>query len=92
MHCIWIEGIHPVAILSGKENYVVLQTAGKELFKDINGLIPTGNINVNGKEIKLEFYLGGDYKVSQWSQGYRYIIIPILGNVYLASQENLKVT
>jgi hypothetical protein len=41
-----------------------LQTAGRQLFKDINELIAAGKVYVNGKEIKLKFYLGGDYKVS----------------------------
>lgn len=41
----------------------MLQTAGKNLFKEINDLIATRKINVHGKEINLEFYLGGDYKV-----------------------------
>ena len=51
-----------MGILSGKEDYTVLQTAGRELFKEINDLIIDGKVNVNGKEIKLEFYLGCDYK------------------------------
>jgi hypothetical protein len=59
-----IIGIHPFAILSGKENYEVLQTAGREVFKEINDLIDAGKTYINGKEIQLEFYLGGDYKVS----------------------------
>jgi hypothetical protein len=41
----------------------VLQTAGKNLFKEINDLIATREINIDGKKINLEFYLGGDYKV-----------------------------
>ncbi|CAB4001807.1 Hypothetical predicted protein [Paramuricea clavata] len=56
------KGIHTVAILNGKEDYGVLQTAGKNLFKEINDLIATREINVDGKKINLEFYLGGDYK------------------------------
>ena len=57
------QGIHPFAIINVKEDYNVLQTAGRELFKEINELINAGKIDVNGKEIKLEFFLGGDYKV-----------------------------
>ena len=57
------QGIHPFAIINGKEDYNVLQTAGRELFKEINELINAGKIDVNEKEIKLEFFLGGDYRV-----------------------------
>ena len=63
---LWNEGVHPVGILSGKEDYSVLQTAGKDLFQEINELIAAGKINVNGREITLEFYLGGDYKVRDY--------------------------
>lgn len=42
----------------------MLQTAGKELFKEVNELIAAKKVYINGREIELEFYLGGDYKVS----------------------------
>ena len=57
------KGVHPFAILNGKEDYTVLQTAGRELFKEIHELIEAGKIDVNGQEVNLEFFLGGDYKV-----------------------------
>lgn len=50
------KGVHPFAILNGKEDYTVLQTAGRELFKEINQLIEAGKIDVNGQEINLEFF------------------------------------
>ena len=59
-----LKGIHPGAFLNGKEDYTVLQIAGKELFKEINELIDLATIDVNGHQIKLEFFLGGDYKVT----------------------------
>ena len=59
LNYIWTEGIHPFGIVNRKEDYNVLQTAGRELFQEINELINAGKIDVNGKEIKLEFFLGG---------------------------------
>ncbi|CAB3995303.1 Hypothetical predicted protein [Paramuricea clavata] len=56
------KGIHPLAIINSKEDYNVLQTAGREMFKEINELINAGKIDVKGKEIKFQFFLGGDYK------------------------------
>jgi hypothetical protein len=35
--------------LSGKEDYSVLQTAGKEVFQEINELINKGITNINGQ-------------------------------------------
>ena len=41
--------------------------AGKNLFKEINDLIEARKVNVGGKEINIEFYLGGDYEVCYYT-------------------------
>ena len=40
------KGIYQIAILSGKEDYAVLQISGREIFKEINDLISVGKINI----------------------------------------------
>ncbi len=59
---VYNQDIHPVAILSSKEDYSVLQTAGK-VFQEINELINKGTTNINGQDLTLQFYLG-DYNVN----------------------------
>lgn len=34
----------------------------QSLFIEVNDLIATGKMNVDGQEVKTEFYLGGNYK------------------------------
>lgn len=36
--------------------------------KAVNELIEDGFILINGQKVKLQFYLGGDYKVSKFDQ------------------------
>lgn len=54
------------AIVSAKEDYDTLKVSCSEVFKEINDLISKLTINVAGKEIPLEFYLSGDYKVNEY--------------------------
>ena len=51
-----------VAIINGKEDYQTLKTALPDFFDEVNFLIETGSLLVDGNEVKLEFFLGGDYK------------------------------
>jgi hypothetical protein len=51
-----------VAIINGKEDYETLMTALPDFFDEVNSLIEKGTLLVDGKEVKLEFFLGGDYK------------------------------
>ena len=51
-----------VAIINGKEDYQTLKTALPDFFDEVNSLIETGSLLVDGNEVKLEFFLGGDYK------------------------------
>jgi len=51
-----------ICIVDGPESYQTMKTAFSEVFKDINNLIKEGEIDVDGKTIELDFYLGGDYK------------------------------
>ena len=40
-----------------------MATSFKDVFDEINQLIKKGSIEINGKTVQLEFFLGGDYKV-----------------------------
>ncbi len=56
-------GNHAFAIVCGKECYENMAKSFEEVFKEINTLISEGEISVDGVKIKLEFFLGSDYKV-----------------------------
>ena len=50
--------------MKGKEDYEVLKESLKNVIHDVNSLVNDGEIRVDGKTIKLNIYLGGDYKVN----------------------------
>ena len=56
------KGNHTIAVVNGSEKYETLQVSFKTTFSEINSLIDKGTIIVGGQEVKLEFFLGGDYK------------------------------
>ena len=56
------KGNHTIAVVNGSEKYETLQVSFKTTFSEINSLIDKGNIIVDGQEVKLEYFLGGDYK------------------------------
>ena len=47
------------------EEYDTLKVSLSNIISDVNALIQEGSITVDGKKVNLDFYLGGDYKVSQ---------------------------
>ena len=51
-----------VAIINGPEKYETLKTALSPLFDEVNQLISKGTISIDGEDIQLEFFLGGDMK------------------------------
>ena len=53
--------------MCGKECYENISVSFQKTFDEINELIQAGEIEVEGKTIKLEFFLGGDYKVKTMS-------------------------
>ena len=56
------KGNHTIAVVNGCEKYETLKVAFKDVFTEINSFIEQRFINVNGQKVKLEFFLGGDYK------------------------------
>ena len=61
----YISGNHTIAIIKGKESYQLLQTSCAKIFADVNKLVRDGVhvVEVNGQDIPVEMFLGGDYKV-----------------------------
>lgn len=56
------KGNHTIAVARGNENYDTLKKCFKDVFSDVNKLVKEKKIEVDGKTINLEFFLGGDYK------------------------------
>ena len=61
-HLMSARGNNTIAIVKGSENYITLKESFANVFSDINDLNSMTKITINGKEIKLEFFLGGDYE------------------------------
>ena len=57
-------GNHTVAVLKTSEDYKNLRNGLANVTASVNKLIEDGFIEMNGKKVKLQFFLGGDYKVS----------------------------
>ena len=55
-------GNHAIAIVKAPEKYETLKSALVNVIKDVNQLNDAGWIEVGGKRLNLEFFLGGDYK------------------------------
>ena len=51
-----------VAIINGPEKYETMKTTLKHFFKEVNELIEKGQITVDGKDVSINFFLGGDMK------------------------------
>lgn len=48
--------------MNGLKKYETMKTSLNFFFEEVNGLINKGSISVDGKDIKLNFFLGGDMK------------------------------
>ena len=54
------------AVRATDECYEVLDTALRPVFNEINALMRRKHIKVKDRDVVLEFYLGGDYKVHSY--------------------------
>lgn len=73
MKYLYYTGNHTVAVIKGHESYDLLKSSGKDVFSYINKLIDDGNICIDGKEILIDIYLGGDYKVYYFLLRFTYV-------------------
>lgn len=61
-----LPGNHTIALIKGKEEHETLKRSLGNVIKDVNSLIEDKEITVDGSTVRLEFYLGGDYKVNKF--------------------------
>ena len=52
----------PFAIINGPEKYETLKTSISPFFDEVNQLINKGTLFIDGENVELEFFLGGDMK------------------------------
>jgi len=52
-----------VAIINGPEKYETMKMSLKHFFKEVNELIEKGQITADGKDVSVNFFLGGDMKL-----------------------------
>lgn len=57
-----LTGTHAVAVAKAKEDYDTLRVSFANVVADVNSIIEEKHITVDGKKIKVDVYLGGDYK------------------------------
>ena len=62
-YCVFT-GNHTITVLKTSEGYKNLRSGLANVTSTVNKLIEDGFIVINGKRVKLQFFLGGDYKVS----------------------------
>ncbi|CAB3978408.1 Hypothetical predicted protein [Paramuricea clavata] len=56
------KGNHTLAIIKRHESYDLLKSSCSTIFEQVNKLVESKRIEVNGSSIPVEVYLGGDYK------------------------------
>ena len=56
-------GNHTVAVIKGHEDYNLLKMSCSKVFDDINKLVRAGKIRIGDKDVPIEIFVGGDYKV-----------------------------
>ena len=56
------KGNRTIGIVNGTERYQTIKVSFGSLFTEINSLIDSAKLTVDGQELNTEFYLGGDYK------------------------------
>lgn len=56
------KGYRTFGIVSAAESHHTIKESFQSLFNEVNDLIATSKMTVDGHEVKTEFYLGGDYK------------------------------
>lgn len=57
----------------------MLKNCFKDVFSDINEMVREKTLDVGGKVVNLEFFLGGDYKFILLIMGLTHLIMPALG-------------
>ena len=58
-----LSGNHTYAAIKGEESYELISQGLGGVIAEVNQVIEKGSVLVCGQDVKLEFYLGSDYKV-----------------------------
>ena len=58
-----LSGNHTFAAIKGEESYELISQGLGSVIAEVNQVIEKGSVLVCGQDVKLEFYLGSDYKV-----------------------------
>lgn len=58
-------GNHTISVVKCKEDYDTLRTSLQNVIKEVNTLSKEKFLEVDGKQLKIQLYLGGDYKVDK---------------------------
>lgn len=58
-------GNHTISVVKCKEDYDTLRTSLQNVIREINSLSKEKVLEVDGKQLKIHPYLGGDYKVNK---------------------------
>lgn len=66
-HCLLLicPGNHTISVVKCKEDYDTLRTSLQNVIREINSLSKEKVLEVDGKQLKIHPYLGGDYKVNK---------------------------
>ena len=56
------KGNYTVAVVTGTKDYHTLKRCFQDVFSDINEIVMEKKIDVDGRTVNLELFLGGDYK------------------------------
>ena len=52
-------------MIKGKESYELIKSSCEKVFCQVNELVKSGKLNIDGKGVPVSIYLGGDYKVKE---------------------------
>ena len=66
------KGNRTIGIVNGKKDYSTIKESFGDIINEMNRLVATGKINVEGTNINIEFFLGGDYKFILMMLGLNY--------------------
>jgi hypothetical protein len=69
------KGNHTIGVVNGKEDYETLKTCFRDILADINELVEEKNIEVNGRQINLDFFLRPDSTRRNFSTETKFLFV-----------------
>ena len=68
------QGTHTIAVVNGPESHETLAESFRDVFVEANEIQDRGYITVDGKQVDIELFLGGDYKVRITSTNHKFTL------------------